>query len=468
MKERPGLRSGSLTFLEVLATSVALIGLSMTPVLIAPYMYANAGNGAWLAYVFGGVMLLFVAININQFARRSSAAGSMYAYAASHLGPVAGALAGWCLIWCYVFVGASQFGSMTLFLQNLFGTAGIQVPALLVFAIFAIVWWYFAYRDIALSTMLMLALESLSVAIICVLVAIVLVAHGWHVDTQQLHLKGVESTGVGLGIATAIFSLVGFESATAFGEEARKPLATIPRAVIGSVVIASMFFIVAIYAEIVGLRDSSMPLDRLSAPLWTLADALRVSYLKVPIAIGAIFSSFSVALACVTTGGRVVFAMARQGLFPQSASAVGRRYATPHVAVTGVIIAMLLIALVMYGLHTAPIDIFNFSGTLSSCGFIVIYAMIVIAAPRYLKRIGELGSTAVAFAVVALLFLIVPAVTLFYPTPPPPTSFFPYLFLAYMLAGWAWFGLIRKPAAQQTEKPELRPETELAAENPPS
>jgi hypothetical protein len=40
--EPAALRSGSLTFLEVLATSVALIGPSMTPILIAPYMYANA------------------------------------------------------------------------------------------------------------------------------------------------------------------------------------------------------------------------------------------------------------------------------------------------------------------------------------------------------------------------------------------------------------------------------------------
>src|SRR5580698_10894484 len=104
------MKAGSLSFIEVLATSIALIGPSMTPVLIAPYMYANAGNGTWLAYVFGGVMLIFVALNINQFARRTSGAGSMYEYAAENLGPALGRLSGWALLWAYVFVAAAVLG----------------------------------------------------------------------------------------------------------------------------------------------------------------------------------------------------------------------------------------------------------------------------------------------------------------------------------------------------------------------
>ena len=40
------LRSGSLSFVEVLAAALALVGLSMTPVLIAPYMFGAAGNAS--------------------------------------------------------------------------------------------------------------------------------------------------------------------------------------------------------------------------------------------------------------------------------------------------------------------------------------------------------------------------------------------------------------------------------------
>ena len=74
------LRKGCLNFTEVTSVAIALISPTMTAALIVPLMYSSAGNASWLAYLFGTVMLLFVALNLNQFARRSTSAGSMYAY----------------------------------------------------------------------------------------------------------------------------------------------------------------------------------------------------------------------------------------------------------------------------------------------------------------------------------------------------------------------------------------------------
>src|SRR5579871_2840595 len=255
-----GMKAGSLSFVEVLATSIALIGPSMTPILIAPYMYALAGNGTWLAYVFGGTMLVFVALCINQFARRSTAAGSMYHYVAEHLGPWAGAIGGWTLLWAYGFVAAAVLGAMALFAGRLFDTIGVHVPAAAIVVVLAAIAWQSAYRGVQVSAIVMLVLEAISVGIICLLVAIVLHAHGPALDAKQLHLSGGFPGGVGLAIAFAVFSYVGFESATAFGAEAKQPLISIPRAVIGSVIFATAFFVLATYAEIVGLSHATQPL----------------------------------------------------------------------------------------------------------------------------------------------------------------------------------------------------------------
>ena len=81
----------SLGFPALFAQSVALISPTMTAVLIIPLAFASAGQGTWLAYAFGTVMLLFVVFCLNQFAKRSSFAGSMYAYTAKGLGPSRGA-----------------------------------------------------------------------------------------------------------------------------------------------------------------------------------------------------------------------------------------------------------------------------------------------------------------------------------------------------------------------------------------
>jgi len=447
MQQREHLRTGSLTFLEVLAASVALIGPSMTPVLIAPYMYAAAGNASWLAYVFGGVMLLLVAVNLNQFARRSTGSGSMFLYAAKELGPAVGSLVGWSLIWAYIFVGAANFGAQALFLGQLASAAGFQLHPLVPMLLLAVICWVLSVRDIALSTIVMLALETISVSIICVLIGIVFFRQGPHIDQAQLHLVGFAKASVGLGIATAIFSLVGFESATAFGDEAKRPLVTIPRAVVWSVIIASIFFVFAMYAEIAGLRGSKTPLDQLSAPLWALAEVLNVSYLKIPITIGAIFSSFSVALACVNTCARVMLPMAQGRLLPKPLSAIQPRFATPHIALGVTIVIMLAIGVSMFEAHVAPIDIFNYCGTLSSLSFIAVYLLITAAAPLYLKRIRELHPMNVFVAFITAGFLIGTAVTLFYPMPPAPTNLFPYIFVLYLIGGLGLYWTSRKRTA---------------------
>jgi amino acid transporter len=233
---------------------------------------------------------------------------------------------------------------------------------------------------------------------------------------------------------------VGFESATAFGAEAKRPLVNIPRAVIGSVLFASAFFVIATYAEIVGLAHAAKPLDQQTFPLGTLVSVYGISYLRIPITLGALFSAFSVCLACITTGGRIAYAMASARLLPPAFARIEPRHGTPNVAVTVVTAITLAIAVIALGLRVAPIDVFNNCGTLSSFGFILIYMLIAVAAIVYTRRLGAMRALDLAISIVALIFLIVPALTLFYPVPAPPQRWFGYYFLAFVLAGWLWFG----------------------------
>jgi amino acid transporter len=434
-------KTGSLSFIEVLATSIALIGPSMTPVLIAPYMYANAGNGTWLAYVFGGVMLIFVALNINQFARRSTGAGSMYEYAVDNLGPALGALSGWALLWAYVFVAAAVLGAMALFVSLLLARVGVQPNATLyvvIAIVIAAVCWQAAYRGVQVSAILMLVLEAISVGIILTLVGIVLFRHGPSIDTTQLTIKGGFPSW-GLAIMTAVFSFVGFESATAFGAEASRPLVTIPRAVIGSVVLASLFFILTTYAEIVGLQHSAKPLDQLDSPLGVIAAILNAGYLQVPILIGALCSAFSVCLACVTTAGRIAYAMAHKGVLPESLGKIEPKHDTPHVAVTVATVVAVAIAVPSLAAGVLPVDVFNNCGTLSSFGFIIIYLLISIAAGIYVKRIGAMKFKDFAISAIAVVLLVLPAIWLVLSNPAAPQKWFPIYFVAFLLLGWGWF-----------------------------
>ena len=81
-----GLRGECLPFWEVLAQSVANIAPTATPTINLALLYASAGNGSWLAYLIATVGLVFISLNINQFASRSASPGSLYSYIAKGLG----------------------------------------------------------------------------------------------------------------------------------------------------------------------------------------------------------------------------------------------------------------------------------------------------------------------------------------------------------------------------------------------
>ena len=167
-KAEGGLRTNVLGLPSLFAQSVALISPTMTAVLIIPLAFASAGQGTWLAYAFGTIMLLFVVFCLNQFAKRSAFAGSMYAYTGKGLGPTAGVFSGWTLIWSYFFIAVAGLCGFAVFCQQLLAALGYHgsVHPIVFFAISAAACWLIAYKDIRVSTVLTLVLECASVACI--------------------------------------------------------------------------------------------------------------------------------------------------------------------------------------------------------------------------------------------------------------------------------------------------------------
>jgi amino acid transporter len=440
-----GLRTGALGFPAILGQGIALISPTMTAVLIIPLAFSNAGGGTWLSYLFATVMLVFVVFCINEFARRSAAPGAQYTFIARGLGPVPGVLGGWTLLWCYLLIGTAGLTGFAIFCQQLLDALGYTgtVKPVLFFAASAALCWFVAYKDIRLSSYLTLALEGLSVACILSLAGYVVFAHGFTVDTDQLTLKGVSPHGMSLAVVACIFSLVGFESATALGSEAKNPLRNVPRGVIWSLVLSGLFMVIMGYVEVFGTRGSSTPLSAMDAPLNSLAAAYGVSFFKIPISLCAMISFFGLSLSCLNAGSRILLPMAEHGVFPHQLAKTHGRNETPHIATSVYIVVMFLIPTVLE-IFTNPLNTFDNAGTLAAWGFLVSYFGISIAAPVYLKKRGELRPRHIVITVIACLCLLVPTEGSFYPVPPFPTDIFPYIFLLYLAAGGAWLFILSR------------------------
>src|ERR1700735_1413888 len=177
-KTHSKLKTNALNFWEVSAQAIALISPSMTAALIVPLMFGTAGTAGWLCYLFGTIMLLFVAFSLNEFSKRYTSAGSMYEYTVKGLGPKTGGLSGWCLIWAYMFIGIAGVTGFTHFATKLLALTGasgyLSHPWITLFGICVLIAWFLAYNSIQFSTILMLIFEGISVALIVMLAVLAL------------------------------------------------------------------------------------------------------------------------------------------------------------------------------------------------------------------------------------------------------------------------------------------------------
>ena len=207
---------------------------------------------------------------------------------------------------------------------------------------------YLAYRDVQISTRLMLWLEAGSVALIALVAIGIIVKHGRRLDMGQLTLQGVTPEKLRLGLVMAMFSSVGFESATSLGSEARNPLTSIPRAVKWSAILAGLFFFLCAYAEVLGFRGEAQTLDKSLAPLHVLAQKAGLPPLVGTLTdLGAVLSFFSCFLACITAAARVLFLMGRHGALHSMLGEAHAENQTPHRAVLLSSIAAFLPAAIM-------------------------------------------------------------------------------------------------------------------------
>ena len=117
--------------------------------------------------------------------------------------------------------------------------------------------------------------------------------------------------------ATLIFfAYIGFDAVSTSSEEVKEPKRDLPRAIIGSLLIATtLYILVAIVAT------GALPFDELKgedAPLAkALSDGAGMDWAANIISFGALVAITSVVLTLLYGQSRILFAMSRDGLMPQ-------------------------------------------------------------------------------------------------------------------------------------------------------
>jgi amino acid transporter len=327
------------------------------------------------------------------FARRYCGAGAVYEYLVHGAHPGVGVFcAGLYGIGVLFLGGGGVFIANGFLADNFFSThLSLHVAWWIWGAIALLIAVGLNHFGVRLAIRGVLMLAGLSLIPFLVLAVAIIVQGGDAGNTLSAFGTGQSSwNSVFNGILFAVTLFIGFEAAASLGEETRDPHRSIPIALIGSVALAGLFFLLVTYAASIGFGPkgaaTAWPAD--PSPMGTLAQRYVGRGLATLIDLVVLLDSVSVAIAFVVAGSRVFFALARDGLLPAALARASRRE-TP-LGGNGVILAAGVAALLFGGLThygaavKLPDDIEAFSISAASGSFLIeaVYAVLAVAAIR--------------------------------------------------------------------------------------
>ncbi|NMH97423.1 APC family permease [Pseudonocardia acidicola] len=436
--------------IEVLAQSVAAIAPSAVMATGPALIVLSAGGGSWLSYLLALVTVVLIGLCVAQFGTRIASAGSLYSYVGKSLGPGGAFAAGWALVIGYAFiamigvVGFAIYGGQLLDLVGL--ASASQVAQIVIFIVAGVAAVAFAWAGIKISTRVGLVLEVASIAAILVLLVVVLAKHGLLPDPAQTRLGGSSSNGITFGVVLAVLGFVGFESAAALGAEARDPHRAIPRAVLTSAVVVGVLYVFAAYVSILGLGVAG--LGGSTAPMADLAKTVGLAGFSYVIDLGVAASFFAVTIASINAASRVLYTIAHEGALHSALRRTHARHRTPHVAILVLLPAIVLVPAIMVLAGVAPLDVYAYTGTIGTFGYLTAYLLMAIGMPIFLRRHHTVRAYHWLLAAAAAAAIVVVTYKNLIPVPAWPFNVLPYLYLGLLAIGVGWYAATRRRRAR--------------------
>jgi APA family basic amino acid/polyamine antiporter len=311
-----------------------------------------AGPAVILSFILAAIACTFSALSYAELASSIPVSGSAYTYTYATLGEIVAWVIGWDLILEYgvsvAAVAVGWGGNFNVFLDTAFGVklpdaiakspsdGGVfNLPA--VFIVLAIT--FLLVRGVRESARVNLIMVGVKLVVLTFFIVIAIVSFSPKNFTPFV----ANGTGsVTSAAAIIFFAYIGFDAVSTGSEESRNPARDLPLAVIGSLAICTIFYILTAVGAI-GIATPDQ-LKSSDAPLATaLKDGAGISWAAWILALGAVVAITSVILVILYGQTRIFFAMCRDGLLPERLATVNARYGTPaKLTITlGVLIAIL-------------------------------------------------------------------------------------------------------------------------------
>ena len=341
----------------------------------------TAGPALMLSYVVAGLACIFAALCYAEFASMVPVAGSAYTYAYATLGELFAWIIGWDLVLEYTVASATVANGWSGYFQSVLSKFGIVLPA----ALAGPPWVYNPALGKIVATGALVNLPAVLVVALVTVVLVIGIRESAGFNAAMVILKvsvvlfviavgvfyinpenwkpfapygyggvrvfghtffgqedaGGHPLGMMAGAAIIFFAYIGFDSVSTHAEEAKRPQRDVPIAIVASLLICTVLYI-AVVAVVTGM----VPYNQISisAPVSDAFKHVGLPWADFLIAAAGVAGITSVLLVMMLSQPRVLLAMARDGMVPESFfGAVHPRFKTPwkSTILTGFFVAAL-------------------------------------------------------------------------------------------------------------------------------
>jgi amino acid transporter len=336
----------------------------------------TAGSAALLVFALNGGVTTFTALSYAELASAIPRNGGGYAYVREVFSAPVAFVMGWTRWFTYMIAGALYAIGFASNFEEFFELYGLHLPGPTVGYALAVVVAFVALN--ALSTEGAASAETL-VTLVKIAILLVFVAFGASVvDLGQFQPLFSEAGPLSVlpAMGLTFIAFQGYDLIATVTEEVENPQKNIPRAILLSVVVTVIVYLLVVFVAI-GVEGAA---GLAAAGETAIARAAEGFMPALPvlgtgaalIAFGAVFSTVSALNAVVIGSSRVAFAMGRERQLPGSLGRLHHRFGTPFVAILASAAVMLVAVVVV------PIRIVgNLASLFSLLGFVIVNLSVI-------------------------------------------------------------------------------------------
>ncbi|HZU11547.1 MAG TPA: APC family permease [Chloroflexota bacterium] len=367
-----------LSVIGTIALSLSDITPTASLLVIGPVVIATAGTASVWSYLLGGFIALNVALCMGELGSMFPVAGGLYSIVTRVLGRPIGFLALLDYVGQAVFLPASIALGIGTYISSLFPTISTNVAATVIMVAVTLI-ALIRINQNAIITGIFLLLELAVVSSMAV-AGFTHWRQPFSILSHPVMTNGRGGlTGVGVSlviaaIATALFSVNGYDSAINFSEETEGEASHVGQAVVIAASTGIFFELVPFIAIVFGAGSLAAFLAS-ATPLTDAVGGAFGSGFKNVVTVGAIIAIFNASLAITLQFARVMFASGRDRAWPGPISDAFAQVwgATRAPWVATLFVGVLASALCLQGKLATVV-------TFTAVLIIVLYALIAISA----------------------------------------------------------------------------------------